>query len=249
MTEAMAALEADRSELLRVCGGLDEAGWRSDSGCPGWSVKDLVAHMGSLFWAVVDPSALPNVTGLPTEQAAELYVQARRPLTPDEVLEDYAAVSEKALAVLNGFVGVDLEVPLGDLGTYPARVLPSAYCFDHYTHIRADLFTPRGPLPGPVPVSDELRLAPTLDWIEAAVPQQNQPFVDSLSEAVELVISGTAGRTIRLGPPSNVVSARVHSDADGCVRWITQRAAWEEVGARGDGDDDVLADIRHLKVF
>ncbi len=153
----------------------------AESGCPGWSVKDLVAHMGALFWAVVDPSALPDTAGLPAEQAAEVLVQARRGLSAAEVLDDYAAVSEKALLALAGFAGVDLEVPLGDLGTYPARMLPAAYCFDHYTHIRADLFAPRGPLSGPRPPSDELRLLPTLDWIEAALPQQNRPLVDGLS--------------------------------------------------------------------
>ena len=81
MTPPTEALEADRDELLRICAGLDEAGWRAESGCPGWSVKDLVAHMGALFWAVVDPSVLPDTAGLPTEQAAEVFVQARRRLS------------------------------------------------------------------------------------------------------------------------------------------------------------------------
>ncbi len=175
MTPPTDALEADRAELLRICAGLDEAGWRSESGCPGWSVKDLVAYMGTLFWAVVDPSVLPDAAGLPTEQAAEVFVQARRSLSAAQVLDDYAAVSEKALVALAGLTGVDFEMPLGDLGTYPARILPAAYCFDHYTHIRADLFAPRGPLSGPPPPSDELRLLPTMDWIEAALLQQ-KPF-------------------------------------------------------------------------
>jgi uncharacterized protein (TIGR03083 family) len=249
MTDAIAALEADRAELLQICGGLDEVGWQSESGCPGWSVKDLVSHMGTLFWRVVDASALPDATGLPTEQVTELDVQDRRSLTPTEVLEDYAAISEKAVAVLDAFAGVDQELPLGDLGTYPAWILPYAFCFDHYTHIRADLFAPRGPLPGRPPASDELRLTPTLDWIEAALPQQNRPLVDSLTGVVELVITGPAGRIIRLGPSGHLVLARVHSDADACVRWTTQRATWEDVGARSEGDGDVLAGIRHLKVF
>jgi uncharacterized protein (TIGR03083 family) len=249
MTPPTDALEADRDELLRICAGLDETGWSAESGCEGWSVKDLVAHMGALFWAVVDPSTLPDTAGLPAEQATEVQVQARRGLSAAEVLDDYAAVSDKALLALAGFAGVDLEVPLGDLGTYPARMLPAAYCFDHYTHIRADLFVPRGPLAGPRPPSDELRLLPTLDWIEAALPQQNRPLVDGLSGPVEIVIDGLAGRTMRLGPANRPVSARVRSDADACVRWITQRATWEQVGAKAEGDGDSLADIRGLKVF
>ncbi len=63
------------------------------------------------------------------------------------------------------------------------------------------------------------------------------------------MIDGLAGRTMRLGPPNRPVSARVRSDADACVRWITQRATWEQVGAKAEGDGDSLADIRGLKVF
>ncbi len=248
MTLAIDALQADRAELLRTCAALDESGWRFESGCPGWSVQDLVAHMGTLFWAVVDPSALPDVTGLPTEAAGEVFVQARRSQSAAQVLDDYAAVSEKAIAALAGFAGVEDEVPLGDLGTYPAQVLPVAFCFDHYTHIRADLFAPRGPLAGPLPPSDDLRLTPALEWIEAALPQQNHQLVGGLAGRVEIEITGTAARVIHLGPPSPV-SARVSSDGDACVRWITQRATWEDVAARTEGDRDILAGLRGLKVF
>lgn len=133
------ALRADRAALLAICAGFTDSDWKAASGCLGWTVQDLVAHMGALYWAVVDPSVLPDVTGLPTERAQDRYVEARRSL------------------------GAGFEVPLGDLGTYPARVLPTAFCFDHYLHIRADMFAPRGPLTGEPPRSDELRLMPALD--------------------------------------------------------------------------------------
>lgn len=249
MSVATRALAADRAELLHICGALGPTEWTDESGCQGWSVKDLVSHMSALFWAVVDPSALPDTTGLPTEGAQEVYVQSRRTMTAAEVLEDYGTVSEKAIAALAGFAEADFEVPLGDLGTYPARVLPAAFCFDHYTHIRADLFAPRGPLSGPVPASDELRLVPTLDWIAAAVAQQNQAIVDGLAGPAEVFIAGTAGRTIRMGDPNGPPVASVRSDADSCVRWITQRGSWKDLGVEADGDSHVLADLQRLKVF
>jgi hypothetical protein len=140
-------------------------------------------------------------------------------------------------------------VPLGDLGTYQARILPAAFCFDHYTHIRADLFAPRGPLPGPVPPSDELRLAPALTWIEAALPQQNAALLDHVVGAADIVITGTAGRTIRVGDPAEPASALVRSGGDACVRWITQRASWEDLGVHTEGDPPVLSALRELKVF
>jgi uncharacterized protein (TIGR03083 family) len=248
MSEGINALRADREALLSICAGLGDAEWKAGSGCPGWSVQDVVAHMGALFQVVVDPAALPDVTGVPTERAQEVWVSARRALTPEQIVAHYTDVSEKAIGLLAGLAGADFEMPLGDLGTYPARVLPAAYCFDHYTHIRADLFAPRGPLPGPPPPSDELRLGPAVDWIEAAVGQQNAGRLAELAGAAEIVLSGGDSRTIRLGPDGPPV-ASVRSDADAFVRWVTQRAAWDELGVEAAGDERALGVLRALKVF
>jgi uncharacterized protein (TIGR03083 family) len=248
MQRAIEALAADRAVLLRIGNDLDPEGWNGVSGCPGWSVKDVVAHMGALFWGAVDPTVLPDASGLGTEEAQEVYVRSRRGLTAAEVLDDYAVVSEKALVVLDGLAGADFEMALGDLGTYPVRVLPAAFCFDHYTHIRADLFAPRGPLPGPVPPSDELRLVPVLDWIEAALPQQNRTLLGGAG-AADIVITGTAARAFRIGDPAGPPSAVVRSDAGTCVRWITQRASWEDLEVQAEGDPCTLAALQRVKVF
>jgi hypothetical protein len=204
--------------------------------------------MGALFWIVVDPTALPDTAGMPTERAQEALVEARRVMSPREVVEDYATVSQEAIATLAGLGAADFELELGDLGTYPAPVIPLAFCFDHYVHIRCDLIRPRGPLPAEAPASDELRVGPMLDWVEAALPQQNRHLLDRLAGPVELVISGTGSRTIRLGS-DGALSATVRSDANAFVRWITQRGDWEGLGVQASGDPDVLAGIRGLKVF
>jgi uncharacterized protein (TIGR03083 family) len=246
MTKTIDALAADRLALLDICARLEEADWKSDSGCPGWSVQDVVAHMGALFWAVVDPTQLPDVTGLPTEQAQEAYVESRRGLSSAQVLADYASVSAQALEVLATFDGQDAAVPLGDLGTYPLSVIPTAYNFDHYVHIRADLFAPRGPLVGPPP-SDELRLAPALDWVQAALPQQNADVLSALGGAIEFAIQGIAARTITAG--TGDVRARVSCGAPEFLRSITQRATWQEPGITFTGDAASLEAAQQLKVF
>lgn len=250
MDQAVKALAAEREEVLRIGSGLDAPGWDGPSGCQGWSVKDVVAHMGTLFWTAVDPSVLPDPTGMGTEEAAEVWVASRRGMSGPQVLDDYATVSEQALSVLEVMAGIDDEMEIGDLGTYPARTLPAAFAFDHYTHIRADLFSPRGSLPGPVPPSDDLRLAPTLAWIEAAVPQQNRALLQSDGfDAADVVISGTAARTIRIGSPTGAASATARSDADTLVRWITQRGDWQSLGVEGEGDPTSLAVLQCIKVF
>jgi uncharacterized protein (TIGR03083 family) len=244
-SDAIEAVRADRAALLEICGALSAAQWRAESGCPGWSVQDLIAHLGTLFWGVVDPTQLPDVSGLPAERAQDACVESRRDWDTAKVLADYEQVSIEALDRLAGLTALDMEVPLGDLGTYPASVLPSAFSFDHYTHIRADLFAPRGPLSGPPPPSDQLRIDPALDWVEAALPQQNAAAVTAGS--FELQILGTGARTITFG--TGQAKATISSDAPSFIRWVTQRGGWAELGVQAVGDEAALTAASKLKVF
>jgi hypothetical protein len=160
-------------------------------------------------------------------------------------LADYKEAAGPALEHLAQLATLDMEVPLGDLGTYPAGLLPTAYSFDHYTHIRADLFGPRGPLRGAPPPSDSGRLAPVLDWIEAALPQQNQAATHTCS--LQLEVTGAGARSISFG--SGKPAATIRSDAPSFVRWVTQRGGWAELGVQATGDALALATARTLKVF
>jgi uncharacterized protein (TIGR03083 family) len=246
MYDAIAAVRTDRAALLEIGRGLTPAQWRAPSGCPGWSVQDVVAHLAIEFWAVVDLSQLPDITGQPFEHAQEILVESRRGLLPEVVLDDYEQVSSTGLERLAGMATLEMSVPLGDdAGTYPAAVLPAAYAFDHYTHIRADLFRPRGPLDGGPPPSDELRAGAALDWIEAALPQQNSQA--AAQATLEIQVTGPGGRSIAFG--SGPVKATVTSDAPAFVRWVTQRASWEDLGVQAVGDEQALAVARTLKVF
>jgi uncharacterized protein (TIGR03083 family) len=244
---AIDALKADRAALLEICANLSDGEWNRESGCGGWSVQDVVAHLDALFWVVVDPSRLPDTTGLSTERAQEVYVEARRSWSADRVLSDYESVSDDAIGRLAGLEDQDFELPLGDLGTYPASMVPNAFSFDHYTHLRADLFSPRGPLTGEAPPSDELRLVPALDWIEAALPQQNPGALAALAGSLEVIVDGPGARTIRVGP--GAAAAQIRCDSAAFVRFITQRATLEEAARDATGDAEHLAIARTLKVF
>ena len=245
MSDAIEAVAADRAALLEICDGLTEEQWQAPSGCAGWRVQDVVTHMANLFWLLVDPARLPDLSALPTELAQEAAVQARAGMSGAEALADYAEVSKPALDKLAELAALDVELPLGDLGTYPAAVLPSAYGFDHYTHIRADLFPPRGPLTSEPPPSDELRIGSALDWIVAALPQQNAAAASACM--LEIEVTGTGARSITFGHGQPM--ATIRSDGPGLVRWITQRGSWDDVGALADGDPAALAVGRTLRVF
>jgi uncharacterized protein (TIGR03083 family) len=248
MTDAIKALAADRAALLEICAGLTDDDWKAGSGCPGWSVQDVVTHMGAGLQAVVDPGALADTEGLPFERAQDVIVEARRGLTPDEVVAHYTEVSEKAFGLLRDLAAAEFEVPLGDAGTYRASVLPAAFCFDHYTHIRADLFAPRGPLAGPPPAADEPRVGHAIDWVEAAIGQQNEALLAGLTGGAEILLSGNDSRTLRVGP-DGPPAASVRSDAEAFLRWVTQRATWEQSGVEASGDESVLAAVRQVRVF
>lgn len=247
MSNALKAIETDREALLTLCQELDDSVWTRDTGCPGWSVQDLLSHMACSFWLAVDMSNLPNSAGLPAERAADLYVESRRSMTPAEVVADYESVSAKGLELLAAVQSQDVEVPLGDVGTYPASVVPTAFAFEHYVHIRYDMFPPDGPFGGEPPASDELRLAPTLDWIEAALPQQNSKLLDGLDQAVEVRLTGVSGRTLQIG--SGQVAAQITCDSPAFVRWVTQRGSWDTLGVDAQGDPAALEVVRRLSVF
>lgn len=244
---ATEALHADRLALLDICDRLTDADWVEESGCPGWSVQDVVAHMAALYWQVVDPTVLPDTGDAPTEQAQDVLVASRRAWSAQQVLEDYTEVSATALERAAELEQQDFVIDMGAFGTYPVCVLVNAFAFDHFTHIRADLHAPRGPLTTPSPPSDELRLVPTLDWIDAALPQHSADAVATLPGRVEIRATGLAARAISAG--AGEVVATIESDAPSLVRWITQRGSWEELGVEATGDEDALAVARTFKVY
>lgn len=222
--DALAGLRADRYALLTLGAGLSAEQWAQPSGCPGWTLQDVVAHLAGLFWLATDPGTLPDRGDLGTEAAQEIYVGARRSMTAAENLADYEKVSASALDLFASIAGIDTEIDLGDFGTYPANALPLGYTFDHYLHIRADLFGPRGALSQGAPPSDELRLGPALDWVDLALPQQARHALAELDGTVTVQVTGPGARTITLGLGPNLGS--ISADGDNLLRWVSGRSAW-----------------------
>ena len=68
-------------------------------------------------------------------------------------------------------------------------------------------------------------------------------------DAADIVIWGTAARTIRIGKPAGPASATARSDAGTLVRWVTRRGDWQSLGVDADGDARTLAVLQRLKVF
>jgi uncharacterized protein (TIGR03083 family) len=253
MSSALKAIAADRETVLALARELDDSVWTKASGCPGWSARDVLSHMACSFWLAVDPSRLPDPGELPAERAADLYVESRRNLTHEQIAADYESVSAKGLEMLAAVQDQDFEVPLGDVGTYPASAIANAFAFEHFVHLRYDLLAPSGPLSGDAPPSDDLRLAPTLDWIEAALPQQNADLLARMGKAAEINVDGShgvRGRTLRIGGADPAaIAARVTCEPEAFVQWVTQRGTWEALNVQAEGDRSTCEIVRQFRVF
>jgi uncharacterized protein (TIGR03083 family) len=239
MTQAAVdALRADHEALTDLVATFTEQDWAAPSGCDGWSVRDLLGHMTQLFRQVVDPGALPppDPSGL-TERTMDRWVEALRDVPVDEVVADYRKLGEQAIGAVAGFQGIDAPIDLGDLGTHPLHLVANAFSFDHYTHIRADLLAPGGPIDRPVPPADERHLTAAAEWIVAGIPQMTPAAV---TRTVGLVLTGPGARTARFGPDGDPV-ATITSTVPDLVLWSTRRRSWRDLDVHVDGDTAAAA--------
>ncbi len=252
--EAVVALRLAVDEVKSVVSSLTDEEWSRPSGCAGWSVRDLVAHMSSNYKETVDPSPLPaEPVQLPAERMMDLLVEPRKDWTNQQILAEYLDYCDKAVDVLASFQDEPLAstvIPLADLGSYPMHLLADAYAFDHYCHLRIDLLAPRGPIERAVPAADATRIGPAVRWMITGMPQMQQNLGASLSAPIVLVLTGPGGGEWTIAPSgsdivvtagaSAAAVATVSSSGHDFVDWGTQRSNW-----RGHcsvtGDESVVA--------
>jgi uncharacterized protein (TIGR03083 family) len=237
----LASVTRSIDEVKQVITDLSDDEWAAPSGCGGWSVKDLVAHMSSNYKEVVDPSPPPaEPIVLPAERAMELLVEPRRQWSNDEVRDEYLAYCDGAIAALAGLQEEPMAstvVPLADLGHYPMNQLADAFAFDHYCHLRIDLLAPDGPVVRDLPAADDALLGPAVGWMLTGLPQMQPGLEQHLGGRLRLELTGvgggtwdliTTGGSIAVLPPSGQPDTTVTSDAHHFVRWGTARVGWRE---------------------
>ena len=66
--------ETERARALVVT--LSDEEWAASSGCAGWRVQDVVAHMACVFHQLADPASIETGTSDDVEVNAEVPVQA-----------------------------------------------------------------------------------------------------------------------------------------------------------------------------
>lgn len=130
------------ASTLAVMSELDAAAWEFESGCPGWSVHDLLSHMiglerlmlGDAFPDhVVDPMP-PHVSG-PFAEKTEVDVDLRRGRSRADQLAEARETFDRRAAALAALAPEDMDQPMnGVLGTDVAIKVLGIRLFDLYAH-------------------------------------------------------------------------------------------------------------------
>jgi uncharacterized protein (TIGR03083 family) len=250
-TAAVTGTRALVANMLEMAKGFGPDDWAADSGCHGWRVQDVVAHMGFMFNFVADPNLqLPDGAPGTAEGLNDATVLQRADWTGAQVLDYYQQQSEAGLAMLDALQGeqfVNEKVELFELGSYPMAQLANATAFDHLTHLTGDLLSPYGPLPR-FDVDVAAAIDPAVDWMVGGLPQMCGAAVyPVLRKPIGLRLTGPTNRGFRIerDPESegavkvtetdDVPADVATSDAAQFLRWATVRSAWRSaVSIAGD---------------
>ncbi len=115
----VAAHRAVFDGVLEAVDDLDELGWSTPTGCPGWDVRDQLSHLVGIERAMLgDP---PDDVELPAgldhvvtdfDRATELAVEARRRLSAQARLDEARDTFARRLAMLEALDPATLREPL-----------------------------------------------------------------------------------------------------------------------------------------
>jgi hypothetical protein len=233
-------LRAERDATLTIAKSLTDAEWNTASDCDGWTVRDVVAHMASILHGVADPSVMPDLSG-GTENGMEGPVAERRAWTIEDVLGEYETYSGQVADL-----GATLQEP-----PMSETLLPMG-------HLRNDILKPNGPIERSQPPRDEMRIAPTIEWMLAGLPWMCADKLTFVDKPFTLVLTGVGGGSWTIGPggqdgrvlvnegAADSSVATVTSDTHDFVVWGTQRRPWATLTTI---DGDVTYAARILDVF
>ena len=243
--------------LMDAVADLDERGWATPTGCPGWDVRDQLAHVigveRSMLGDPVDevelPEALPHIRN-DFGRAIEVAVAARRDRPPAQLLAEARGTFARRLAAIDAMPAASLGEPLdGPAGMRmkASQMLRTRLCdmVSHEQDIRRALRRP-GSTDGPhvdIAVEQVLRA-----WAKMLPQRHGQDGV------LEVVIP--AGGTVRIdlgdgqlhrGGTGPTPTATIHLDVPGLLALAGGRTDAPEptavpAGGGGSWAEAVLAD-------
>ena len=112
--DRIAALRAERNEVVDFCKALSPEDWSRPSRCPGWTVQDVIAHMGAAYHGTFTPWVIKLMRTNALERNNDADAERRRDWAPEEVLREYEKWSKRFLAiqpVLQDGPGAAIPIP------------------------------------------------------------------------------------------------------------------------------------------
>ena len=154
------AMKQERTSLMAYLRELPEAAWDKPSLCPGWTIRDVVAHLVGI---VTDVNAL-NLDGAGSEAVNQRQVDERKDNTIPELFAEWEKEGSQfeagILQQTDEFWDTAFP-PFGTVGTALRRLVEDIYI--HAQDIKVAL--------GEEP-SDGAGLIPTLEVVAAELPER-----------------------------------------------------------------------------
>jgi len=247
--------------LLELLADLSASDWEAPTVCPGWSVKDVAAHLlgddiGRLSWgrdgyvnpdfaAALDIATLPGLVAAIDRQNAVWVTGARR-ISPRLLIELLKTTGELTEAYFASLEMTALGMPVDWAGPEPAPVwldVAREYTerWVHQQHIRDAVGKPG--------LKERRWFAPVLDAFVRGLPRALRDAPSPEGTTLRLVISGDAGSewiALRqngdwmLGTaPGMAADGTIELDEESAWRLFTKGISKEDArrAARIEGDE------------
>jgi uncharacterized protein (TIGR03084 family) len=236
-------LRAEQDRLEEILSKLDDAGWRSPSGAPGWSVADVVLHLAQSEEAVVYTATERGGTGLETapgnlDAEMDRLVQQQRD-EPAAVLERWRIARRAAFTALTE---ADPQTRLRWVAA-PLRpaTLATTRLAEHWAH-GLDI---TGPLGIPFPDTDRLR---HIAWLGHRMLPYAFATAGLPAREVYCELTAPSGATWRFGPPD--AESTVTGPAGVFCRVGARRLQYQRSGlvTRGPHAEAALRVLRNYAV-
>lgn len=248
-------LETVWGSISTLLDQLDERDWDTPTDLPGWSVRDVVAHMIGTEKMLAGHESPPPPAELgehvrnPIGEVNEAWVASYRGRPGAEVAGDFRAITAERLEQLRALTPEDWDrvgfTPEGE-GPYRSFMEIRVFdCWEHEQDIRRAVGRP-GHLDGPVAAHAVRKVVDALGYIvgkKATAPDGTTVVFDmtgSLPMILPVFVDGRA-RILDREPWDRNVTIFLDTEtfnALGCGRWSAARAL-AEGRVRLEGDEDL----------
>lgn len=253
--EIRALFAKQHTAYIQLLRSLDDRDWVRPTGCPGWSVQDIAAHVlgdhvgrlsiqrdGHKVLNPVDGESFPAFIARINDE----WVSAARRISPKLLTDMSASTGDQIVQFWNTVEMHTLSWPVSWAGPDPAPAwLDAARDFTEYWTHQQQICEATNR----IGLTEPEYLGPVLDTFLRALPHTLRCVTAPLGTTLEMTVTGPSGGTwactrmpdrwaLRTGSRPNDPDARIELDADTtwhlCTRKITPAQAAEHARTEGN---------------